>query len=526
MADTGYFDSVSANLKTGVGAQVKGISEGVKANSDAGVSPSVNALDTGVKAAAAIGGLADGLSEAAMLPVLGAMGMKGMACLPISKQLDPVIGVDIHLVTIPPSPVVPMPHPYVGVLLRPQDFIAAAVSSFIPPPPTAEQTGDADSAKLAEVGHTVLTMAVGMLGATVKIGGFIPRAVASTPTRSIPHIPMGAGWAAPSAAIPKNNGHAFMGSLTVLADGMPFSGGGAHLHLDCNDVGIPSVHKVPGMFLPTGVINPIPPARQILTSPVPVPLNPMAALARKCTGAFGRFYKKKTKKLADKLHSKVNKTIKSESLKNMLHKAICTVTGHPVDVASGTFFTDEEDFWLDGPVPLSWERTWYSRSDYRGPLGNGWHHAYDMGVVADTEEGTLTLRMSDGIPVAFPLPTAEDPSFILSERKEARLEQDGCYCVWDMAEDLYYRFTRKEYDSVRLLESVTDYNGLGIRFEYTKEGLLHSITDSAGRRLRVEHDTRNGRILEIYGPHPEDPEKEITLASYEYDADGNMTLQR
>ena len=49
MADTGYFDSVSANLKTGVGAQVKGISEGVKANSDAGVSPSVNALDTGVK---------------------------------------------------------------------------------------------------------------------------------------------------------------------------------------------------------------------------------------------------------------------------------------------------------------------------------------------------------------------------------------------------------------------------------------------------------------------------------------------
>ena len=52
MADTGYFDSVSANLKTGVGAQVKGISEGVKANSEAGVSPSVNALDTGVKAAA------------------------------------------------------------------------------------------------------------------------------------------------------------------------------------------------------------------------------------------------------------------------------------------------------------------------------------------------------------------------------------------------------------------------------------------------------------------------------------------
>ncbi|MCC2237113.1 hypothetical protein, partial [Bacteroides hominis] len=77
MSDVGYFESVSVNLKASVGTQVKGISEGAKANSAAGVSPSVNALDTGVKAAVAIGGLAGNLCEAAMLPILGAMGMKG-----------------------------------------------------------------------------------------------------------------------------------------------------------------------------------------------------------------------------------------------------------------------------------------------------------------------------------------------------------------------------------------------------------------------------------------------------------------
>lgn len=290
---TGYFDQVSAQLEATVGAQMSGVVSGASANAEAGVSPSVNALDTGLKAATALGSLADNVSEAAVLPVLGVLGMKGQACLPISKQLDPVIGVDIHLVNIPPATSVPMPHPYVGTLLCPQDFMTAAVASYIPPPPTAEETGDADSAKLAEIGHTALTMAVGMMGATVKIGGFIPRAVASTPTRSIPHVPMGAGFAANSIPIPKNNGHAFMGSLTVLADGLPLSGGGTHMHLDCNDLGMSSVHKVPGLFLPTGVINPIPPARQILTSPVPVPLNPMAALSRKCMGAFGRLYKKK-----------------------------------------------------------------------------------------------------------------------------------------------------------------------------------------------------------------------------------------
>lgn len=520
---TGYFDQVSAQLEATVGKQMSSVVSGVSANAEAGVSPSVNALDTGLKAATALGSLADNVGEAAILPVLGALGLKGQACLPISKQLDPVIGVDIHLVNIPPATGVPMPHPYVGTLLCPQDFMTAAVASFIPPPPTAEDTGNADSAKLAEIGHTALTMAVGMLGATVKIGGFIPRAVASTPTRSIPHVPMGAGFAANSLPIPKNNGHAFMGSLTVLADGLPLSGGGTHLHLDCNDLGMASVHKVPGLFLPTGVINPIPPAKQILTSPIPVPLNPMAAISRKCMGAFGRAYKKKTAKMAEKLHNAVNDKIKSKSLQNMLHKTICTVTGHPVDVASGTFFTDEEDFWLDGPIPLSWERTWYSRSDYRGPLGNGWHHAYDMGIVV--ENGILTFRMSDGIPVAFPLPTEKNPSFIRSERKEARKEKEG-YCIWDMDEGLYYRFTRKEYDSIHLLESVSDANGFAIRFSYSIEGYLRGITDSVGRHLRVEYDVRNGHIMEIWAPHPETADEEIILASYDYDAEGNMIRQR
>ncbi|MBM6671184.1 AHH domain-containing protein [Phocaeicola coprophilus] len=518
-----YFDQVSAQLESTVGAQVSGVVSGVSENSEAGVSPSVNALDTGLKAAAALGGLADGVCEAAAVPVLASLGLKGQACLPVSKQLDPVIGVDIHLVNMPPATSVPMPHPYMGVLLCPQDFLTAAVCSYIPPPGPAPEGGDADSAKLAEVGHTALTMAVGMLGATVKIGSFIPRAVASTPTRSIPHVPMGAGFAANSLPIPKDNGHAFMGSLTVLADGLPLSGGGAHLHLDCNDLGMASVHKVPGRFLPTGVINPIPPARPVLTSPVPVPLNPMAAVSRKCMGAFGRLYKKKTEKAAMRLHDAVNRKIKSDSLKGMLHKTICTVTGHPVDVASGTFFTDEEDFWLDGPVPLSWERTWYSRSEYRGPLGNGWHHAYDMGVVAG--DGTLTLRMADGIPVAFPLPTEEKPSFLPSERKEARREKDG-YCVWDLDEDLYYRFTQKEYDSVRLLESVSDANGFAIRLAYDGKGRLQGITDSAGRHLSVECDPESGRITEIRGPHPENAGEEIMLASYEYDADGNLVCQR
>ena len=53
-----------------------------------------------------------------------------------------------------------------------------------------------------------------------------------------------------------------------------------------------------------------------------------------------------------------------------MEKAICTVTGHPVDVANGRVFTEQTDFEIAGPLPLLWERTWYSTSTYQGPLGH------------------------------------------------------------------------------------------------------------------------------------------------------------
>ena len=74
--------------------------------------------------------------------------------------------------------------------------------------------------------------------------------------------------------------------------------------------------------------------KPILTNPIPIPINPVTALKKLLMGSFTRFYKKKTKKLADKLHDGINQKIKSGYLQNMVHKAICTVTDHPVDVAS------------------------------------------------------------------------------------------------------------------------------------------------------------------------------------------------
>lgn len=78
--------------------------------------------------------------------------------------------------------------------------------------------------------------------------------------------------------------------------------------MNCCDVGIPSPHtagqvakhkEVPTgvpVYLPTGVINPIPMSKQVLTNPVPTPLNPISFFSGKIKSSFGRLFKKRKDK--------------------------------------------------------------------------------------------------------------------------------------------------------------------------------------------------------------------------------------
>src|SRR5690606_14181141 len=62
------------------------------------------------------------------------------------------------------------------------------------------------------------------------------------------------------------------------------------------------------------------------------------------------------KKISDAIHKKANKLMDKlgvpPNIRNKVHKSVCTVTSHPVDVASGKFFTEAVDFELPGPIPL------------------------------------------------------------------------------------------------------------------------------------------------------------------------------
>ena len=308
---------------------VAGAVNALKGLADGSVSPIEAALD--IKGAFdAIQGLSGQLSESLIMPLMTHLAaFKGEAFLPVAKQLDPVMGIDVHFVTVPPGTPVPLPHPYFSLLFRAKDWVSCMVNMVkaevmsavqeVQPDANTLDTPEKEAAQnktdkiINQVdGLASTALAMAGLSATVLIGGVLPRAITGTTSRVIPHIPMGAGFH-PSFDIPiaKNNGTVFLGSLFVTADGDPMAGM-MHLNYDCWDIGVVDLFKSqrnstkkspdpknpkPELFVPTGSILPIPWGRPILINSVPTPVNPLSTGDRLFKSGLGKL--KKSKAIAE-----------------------------------------------------------------------------------------------------------------------------------------------------------------------------------------------------------------------------------
>jgi RHS repeat-associated protein len=410
-----------------------------------------------------------------------------------AKAFDPVVGVDIHIIQPPgPVPPVPIPHPFIGMLIDPMDFAP-------------------------------------VIGATVMVNG-MPRATAGTGGQCIPpHIPIGGVFVKP----PANECEIFMGSSTVLADDDPLSFLGMPA-LSCHDVGMPppprlkKKRKPKSLTLPTSVVLAVPGGAPVLVGGPPT-ISMMALGMKAAMAGLGKAFKKlrkvqkgskKMKGLSDKAHAAAKKAMDKlgvpPSVQNRIHKSICTVTGHPVDVATGKVFTEAVDLEIDGQIPIRWDRTWYSTSTYVGPLGHGWHHEYDTALIVGG--GAVAIRLRDGRPLTFPeLP----PGATATNDQEGLtlLHNAQGYAVTRAG--LLYRFApagRGEEHSLIRIESDT---GAHISFRYDAGGRLVQVADSTGETISVVWNARQ-RIEEIRAPRPDQPGSTYAVVRYEYDANDDL----
>ncbi|WLQ16197.1 DUF6531 domain-containing protein [Hahella aquimaris] len=410
-----------------------------------------------------------------------------------AKHFDPILGIDIHLLALPPGTPIPIPHPHIGIIFDVLDYLP-------------------------------------IFGGTVKVNG-VPRATAGTAGKPIPHIPMGGPFVMP----PGNEDEIFMGGATVVADGAPFSFTALPV-LSCQSVGMlaPIRAKKPkksyGMVLPTTTVLPIPIGAPVMIGGPPT-IDAMGVATTAGLAGLGAAFKKmrkmqksskRVKKISDAIHKKADKLMDKlgapPSVRNRVHKGVCAVTGHPVDVASGKVFTDWIDFQLPGPIPLSWERTWFSSSTYQGSLGHGWHHNYDWKLIE--EDGAVAVMMQDGRHMAFPALKEGEESFNRQERMTLHRDDQG-YRLKHV-DGNWLRFTPAAASGypqatvTHYLSAITDATeNACIQFHYTAGGCLSRIIDSGGRRIQFESDADN-RIRRILLPHPDNAGEFYCAIEYDY----------
>ena len=312
----------------------------------------------------------------------------------------------------------------------------------------------------------------------------------------------------------------WMGSATVLADGAPCSTL-THPALSCNLVGIPTIPRKgkpkkvsKALLAPTSMLSTI----TSVGKPVLVggpPTIDMFALAMK----FGlKGLGKMWKKLGDKFQDLIDRLRKKgkNRLADILQPIKCKTFGEPVDAATGRVYHTNVDFELPGPIPIVWERTYYSDAAVDGPLGYNWHHSYNLGV-RRLEEGAFLFRHADGRESFLPVLEPGDSYFDRKEQLLWTLDGQG-YLLTDIR-GLQYRFDGPENRfGYRMVSDISTKDGFRIRFEYASAGKLAGIVSSRGERLKVETDGL-GRVCCV--SMRQDGE-ETRLVRYRYDDRGDM----
>jgi RHS repeat-associated protein len=402
--------------------------------------------------------------------------------MPAAKHFDPVLGVDIHIIQPPgPVPPVPIPHPFVGFLIDPMDYVP-------------------------------------IIGATVKVNG-IPRAQAGTAGKCVPsHIPIGGVFVKP----PANECEMFMGSSTVAVDGDAFS----YLALpalSCHDIGMPPIprfkkkSKIKSMLLPTTVVLPIPAGPPVLVGGPPT-ISLMALGMKLGMSALGAAFKKlkKTalfKKAMNKLKQAKNKLfskLKPGFLKCKVLKA------EPVDITTGEVVVEQQDFELSWPLLLRWTRRYRSHSTRAGLCGHGWETPADARLVFESDG---TVLFYDGNPgnTFFPkVPTRDEVREFVDG---AVLSQTNNHYTVRLKSGESYYFTKPARPVEEILvDRIIDLRGRAVIFTRDAGGLREILSDVG---IRVEAVSRNGRVEQLTLVHPNDPEPHI-LTRYEYDESGDL----
>lgn len=443
-----------------------------------------------------------------------------------STWFDLVVGVDIHFEVVPmvPAPV-PFPHPYVGMVFDVQGALfEAAVGAMVD---LAYGRAPAPAGKVlinsvpATVTGTAVTNHMALLHMPLPPGA----AWAPVPRAPLPKVGLrGKAGPPPLPTTPPGDALLLMGAKNVQMMGSnPVRLG--DIALSCSDP----------VRLPTSTVIAIPKGRPVVINGPPAVNWGQAAGMLAMNAALKGLRSVWT---ATKLHRLVSRWSPTR-LRNIFHKTVCFLTGHPVDVASGRVLTTMPGFTLPAPIPLDWTAEYVSSWSHRqGALGWGWAHPFEQAVW--TEPGKVVSQAEDGREIEFT--TMEEPehrawdgttiyepvSRLTLRRRRPKVVDGESFWEVETHDGLVHEFRRivgepanPDRPDVARIVSTRSRDGQQHTFAY-EQGRLARVNDGAGRTLTLEYDSR-GRIDRLLVPHPDRADEAMVAQRFVYSAEGDLT---
>jgi RHS repeat-associated protein len=424
-----------------------------------------------------------------------------------SSFFDPMLGIDIHWEMVPmPAPVpTPIPNPFVGIV---RDFKGLAAGLAISNAISAAMSKGAAAVKGPVLYWGVFPASnTGTNGEHVSGHILIPPGTAWAPVPKTPKpVVRGEEPTIPKPVSPDNDAIIVFGSKTVTVMGSNAVRFG-DIALSCSEP----------LRLPSTVVMAVPKGRPILIGG-PMSLDILAAILASLRTRF----------IGDSLQAGISRLPIGNRGRAILSWVACTLTGHPVDVATGKMMTRAVDAELPGPLPLKIERFYLSNfASRRGPLGNGWSCSLDQAVWE--ERGKIVLLAEDGREIEFD--TFDFPNHRMRigdevwspiNRLTLRCEANGKWRVTSH-DGVWREFAPvpgRTDGRARIQRIVSRCEYHEITFTYNGRGRLEWVRDSAGRLIWIKQDEHD-RIVTLHLPDPHERGWYVHRR-YEYDSDGDL----
>ena len=188
--------------------------------------------------------------------------------------------------------------------------------------------------------------------------------------------------------------------------------------------------------------------------------------------------------------------------------------GDPVVLFSGQLALDVTDLEVPGRgLHFRFSRAYRHRTAYRGPLGYGWDHTWNLWLreVNETEPGgrnvNVVYRSTGRMSVDRFIQTdaaglVADGSVSIDGIQDASLRPPpGCFDTLTKSGGVY-RLVMATGVTIDYLPDtlqaarITDLNGNTLRFEYDTEDRLARVIDPVGKEFRFNHDSL-GRLVQV-----------------------------